>query len=159
MSVKVKGMQEMIDTLDKMLKVGDTHGKRALQEAGDYVKDIEVQVAKREHHKYSERVGYEELKRYPVKIGKSGGKFVNIGIRASVSGKQKKKEMADQKSGVLRATHWDKVKGLWYNNYGFFHNRTGEYVAGTDWMGKAYEKSVSGAYQKIREEIEKGLGF
>lgn len=157
MGIKVKGMQEIIDQLDKMEKVGDTHGKKALQEAGDYVKEIEVQVAKTTHNKYSENVGWQELKRYPVKIGKQGGKFVNIGIRASVSGKQKKKEKADMDAGVSRATHWDKIKGLWFNNYGFFHNRTGEYVAGTDWIGKAYDRSVEGAYQRVREELEKGM--
>lgn len=159
MGVKVKGMQEIIDQLDRMEKVGETHGKKALQKAGDYVKDIEVAVAQKTHNKYSDDVGWKELKRYPVKIGKQGGKYVNIGIRASVSGKQKKKEMADAKAGVKRATHWDKIKGLWFNNYGFFHNRTGEYVAGTDWIGKAYEKSVEGAYKKVREELEKGMGL
>ncbi len=121
MSVEVKGMQQLVDTLDKMLKVGDKTAKQALQEAGDYVKDEEVKVAKRVHGRgngknYSEDVGWKELKRYPVKIGKKGGKFVNIGIRASVSGNQKKKEMADAQAGVKRATHWEKVRGLWFNH-------------------------------------------
>lgn len=159
MAVQVKGMQELVDTLDNMLKVGDTTAKKALKEAGDYVKDVEVQVAKTKHNKYSEEVGYNELKRYPVKVGKKGGKFVNIGIRASVSGNQKKKEIADAKAGIKRATHWDKVKGLWYNNYGFYHNKTGRYIAGSNWIDTAYENSVEGAYAKIRENIEKDLGL
>lgn len=159
MAVEVKGMQDLIDTLDRMLEVGDKTAKRALREAGDYVKKEEVAVAKQTHRRYSEDMGWKELKRYPVKTGKKGGKFVNIGIRASVSGKQKKKENEDKKAGVHRATHWDKIKGLWYNNYGFHHNRTGRYVAGTNWIGKAYDNSASGAYRIIKEEIEKDLGL
>lgn len=159
MSVKVTGMQEIIDQLDKMAKVGDKHGAAALKKAGDHVKDIEQQVARRVHDRWSEDLGWKELKRYPVKIGKRGGKFINIGIRASVSPSQKKKEMQDAKSGVKRATHWERVKGLWYNNYGFFHNKTGTYIAGSNWIDEAYEKSVDGAYKKIREELEKGMGL
>ena len=159
MAVEVKGMQELVDTLDKMLKVGDETSKQALRKAGDYVKDEEVRVARSKHKKYSEEIGWQELKRYPVKMGRKGGKFVNIGIRASVSGKQKKKEMADAKAGIKRATHWDKIKGLWYNHYGFYHNRTGNYIAGSNWMDTAYENSVEGAYKIIRENIEKDLGL
>ena len=164
MALEVKGMQELVDTLDNMLKVGDKTSKEALQKAGDYVKDKEVAVAKRVHGKqnnkgYSQDVGWKELKRYPVKMSRKGNKFVDIGIRASVSGTQKKKELADAKAGVKRATHWDKIKGLWFNHYGFFHNRTGNYVAGSNWMDSAYEDSVEGAYSIIRENIEKDLGF
>lgn len=164
MALEVKGMQELVDTLDNMLKVGDKTSKEALQKAGDYVKDKEVTVAKRVHGRgngkgYSQDIGWKELKRYPVKMGKKGGKFVNIGIRASVSGTQKKKELADAKAGIKRATHYDKIKGLWFNHYGFYHNRTGEYVAGTNWMDSAYDDSVEGAYAIIREQIEKELGL
>lgn len=159
MAVEVRGMQELIDTLEQMQKVGDKTANKALREAGDYVKKVEVQVAKSKHNKHSEDVGWKELKRYPVKVGRKGGKFVNIGIRANVSGKQKTKESKDAEAGVYRATHWDKIKGLWYNNYGFFHNKTGKYVAGSNWIEEAYDNSVEEAYSKIREEIEKGLGF
>lgn len=163
MAVEVKGMQELIDALEQMQKVGDKTANKALREAGDYVKKVEVQVAKSKHptmpEGYSEDVGWKELKRYPVKIGKKGGKFVNIGIRANVSGKQKLKESKAAEAGVHRATHWDKIKGLWYNNYGFFHNKTGKYVAGSNWIEEAYDNSVKEAYSKIREEIEKGLGL
>lgn len=164
MAIKVEGMQEMVDTLDKMLKVGDKTANEALKQAGDYVKDEEVKVAKKVHgigngKGYSEDIGWKELKRYPVKVGKRGGKFVNIGIRANVTTTQKKKELADASAGVKRATHWDKVKGLWFNNYGFYHNKTGKYVAGSNWIETAYQNSVEGAYEKVREIIEKDLGL
>lgn len=163
-AIKVKGMQELTDTLDMMLKVGDKTAKSSLAKAGDYVKKKEVSTAKRVHGTgngkgYSEDVGWKEIKRYPVKIGKKGGKFVNIGFRASVSGKQRKKEESDSKAGVKRATHWDKIKGLWFNHYGFYHNRTGQYVAGSQWMDSAFDDSVDGAFRIIREDIERGLGL
>lgn len=117
MSVKVKGMQELTDTLDKMLKVGDKTSNEALREAGDIVKKKEVEVAKKIHGRlngkgYSEDVGWKELKRYPIKTSRGGNKIVNIGMKASISGTQKKKEIEDSKAGVKRATHWDKIKGL-----------------------------------------------
>lgn len=159
MSLKVKGLQDVVDQLDRMGKVGDTHGKKALEQAGDHVKKVEIRVVRRTHNRYSEEVGWQELKRYPVKIGKKGGKFVNIGIRANVSAKQKKKEQKDANMGIKRATHWDKIKGLWFNNYGFFHNRTGDYIAGTDWITTAYEESVDEAFKIISDELEKGMGL
>lgn len=122
MALKVQGMQSIIDQLDKMEKVGDKHCKKALEEAGNYVKDIEVEVAKRVHglengKRYSQDVGWKELKRYPVKLGRQGGRFVNIGIRATLTSAQKKKEDAAAKAGVKRATHWDKIKGLIYSSF------------------------------------------
>ena len=159
MSVNIQGLQELTDTLDRMAKVGDKHGATALRKAGDYVKKIEVKVVKDTHDKWSEKIGYKELKRYPVKVGKKGGKFINIGIRAQQTPSQKKKDNQAKASGVYRPTHWDKIKGLWYNNYGFFHNKSGAYIAGTDWISKAYDDSVEGAYKIIKEEIEEGLGL
>lgn len=159
MAVEVKGMQELIDSLEKMEKVGDKTVNKALKDAGEIVKKEEVKVAQEKHRKYSEDMGWKEIKRYPVKLGKKGGKFINIGIRASVSGKQKLKETKDAESGVHRATHWDRIKGLWYNNYGFFHNKSGRYIAGSDWISKAYDNSIEEAYSKVREVIEEGLGL
>lgn len=159
MSVKITGMQEIVDQLDKMAKVGDKHGADALKKAGTHVKEVEQKVVRSTHDKWSQEVGYKELKRYPVKVGKKGGKFINIGIRAKQTPSQKKKDLEAQANGAKRATHWDRVKGLWYNNYGFFHNKSGAYIAGSDWIGTAYEQSVEGAYQIIRDELEKGMGL
>lgn len=147
----------MIDSLDKLAKVGDTHGKKALSKAGDKVKEIEVEVVKETHHKWSQDVGWKELKKYPVKVGKLGGKFINIGIRANVTSTQRKKDEKAKQMGDARPTHWDRIKGLWYNNYGFHHVKTGRYIAGSDWISRAYDNSVEEAYRIIREEMEKGM--
>lgn len=160
MAVKVKGMQQMIDDLDKMVKVMDNVSKEALEVAGEIVKDKEVEVAKKEHNEYSEQVGWKEIKRYPVKIGsKRRSKYVNIGIRAQLTSADKKRDEENKKAGAHRPTHWDKIKGLWFNNYGFFHNRTGAYIAGSDWIGQAYDKSVDEAYKVIEEKLAEGLGL
>lgn len=158
MGVKVTGLKELTDKLDKMTTHLDKAGKRALEQAGQIVLDEERAVVKSTHNKYSENVGINELKKYPVKIGsKHKSKYINIGIRAKLTSTQKKKDSANKQAGMHRPTHWDRIKGLWYNNYGFFHNRTGKYVTGTDWIGTAYERSIDRAYQKIQSELEKEI--
>lgn len=159
MSVKVAGIKELFDTLEKMDKKGATIGKNALNEAGEHVRKVEQQVAKRTHHEYSEDVGWKELKKYPIRTGKHGSRFVSVGIRAKATKKLKERDEANKKAGAYRPTYWDKVKGLWYNNYGFVHNKTGKYVAGSNWIDEAYEESIPGAYEKIKDEILKELNL
>lgn len=148
MSIKVNGMQQLINQLDKLGKVGDKHGNTALKSAAEVVRAKEVEVAKRTHSKYSEDVGWKELKAYPIKKGRKYGKIVQVGIKGSES---------STGANGSRTTYWDRIKGLWFNNYGFVHNRSGTYIAGTNWIQTAYDESVDEAYAKIREEIEKGL--
>lgn len=157
--VKVKGMQDLVDQLDKMAKVGDKHVNKALNKAGEKVKKTEIEVAERVHNKYSQKVGVKEIKKYPIKVGKRGGKFINIGIRTNVTASQRRKDEANKKAGKSRATHWDRVKGLFYNNYGFHHNRSGTYIAGSDWLGQAYEESVEEAFREMKETLEEGMGL
>lgn len=158
MSVKVKGLREVNDYFDKISKVGEEPVKRALNKAGEEVRRIEIDVAQRTHCKYSEKIGYNELKKYPIRIGKMGSKYVSVGIRAKApTGKQKAKEQKAKANGVARATYWDRVKGLWYNNYGFYHNRTGKYITGSNWIDNAYEESVDKAFETIKDELMKGL--
>lgn len=157
MSLETKGFQELIDHLDGLAKVGETHGKQALQEAGDIVRRIEVDVAKHTHKKYSQKVGFNELKKYPIRNGKLGGKYLSVGIKTTQTKSQKKKDEANVKAGKSRPTHWDKVKGLFFNNYGFYHNKTGAYIAGSNWIDEAFDKSRDEAYEKVREVLEKGM--
>lgn len=118
MPIKVKGLKEVNDYFDKISKLGEEPVKKALNKAGEDVRKIEVEVAKETHRKYSENVGYKELKKYPIRVGKMGGKYVSIGIRAKAPTKrQKAKEQRDKARGVARATYWDKVKGLFYSSF------------------------------------------
>lgn len=157
--LEVRGMKELLEKLNELSEAPEKAGKRALQKAGEHVKDVEVEVAKSEHNEYSQNVGWKELKKYGVKTKKSGSQVIDIGLRGKRTASQKKKDQSNKSAGVSRPTHWDRIKGLWYNNWGFYHNRTGKYVAGTNWIGKAYEKSSDKAYEIIRAEIIKEMGL
>lgn len=157
---QIKGMQELIDKLQKMEDAGNKIANSALREAGEVVKSAEVEEAKKAHtdnSKYSQNVGWKEIKKYNVRLSKKGTKVIDIGLKGSRTPSQKKKDAKAQASGVARATHWDKIKGLYFNNYGFYHNITGEYVAGSNWLGKAYDKSVDDAYEIIRQKLIKEM--
>lgn len=155
----VKGMDELLEQLKKMDDAPEKVSKKALQKAGNHVRSVEVEIAKAEHNKYSQNVGWKEIKRYGVRTRKTGSQYVDIGLRGKVSANQKKKDQANKDSGKSRPTYWDRIKGLWFNNFGFYHNRTGEYVAGTNWIGKAYDESSEEAYRIVKEELVKGMGL
>lgn len=108
MPVKTKGFREVSDYFDKMSKLGDKTVNKALNDAGNKVREIEADVAKNTHRKYSERVGYNEIKKYPIRTGKMGSKYVSVGIKAKATSRQK---------GHTRSTHWDRVKGLLYSSF------------------------------------------
>lgn len=147
--VEIEGMQELIDKLKKLDKVGNKVCNKALKTAGEEVRKVQENVAKRTHNKYSEKVGYQELKVHGIKNRKSGGKAVDIGLR--VKG-------GTEKTGTgKRSSQWDRAKGLWFNNYGFYHNLTGKYITGSDWMGTAYEESSDKAYKIIKDNLIQGL--
>lgn len=159
--LEVLGMKELLKKLDEVSEAPEKVSKKALQKAGNHVKDVEVEVAKREHKRapqgYSQDVGWKELKRYNVKKNKKGNQVIDIGMRATLTASQKKKDKQRAEAGESRPTYWDRVRGLWFNNWGFYHNLTGKYVAGSDWIGKAYDESVDEAYAIIRAEIIKEM--
>ena len=150
--LEVIGMQQLVDKLEKMQDAGNKIANTALQKAGEVIKEAEVEEAKK-HNKYSQDVGWKEIKKYRVRVSKKGTKVIDIGLKASRTASQKKKEAKAKASGAARATHWDKIRGIYFNNYGFYHNRTGEYIAGSNWMGKAYDKSADEAYEIIRQQL------
>lgn len=157
--LEVKGMDNLLKQLEKMNKTPNKVVNKALKTAGELVRSVEVDIVSERHDKWSEKVGRKEIKRYPIKSRKTGSKYVDIGVRAALTKSQKKKDAANIKAGTYRPTHWDRIKGLWYNNWGFHNERTGKYVAGSNWLGEAYDKSGEKAYKIIREVITKEMGL
>lgn len=156
----IVGIDDLHKKLGRMADAPIKVGKSALTKAGEIVKEKEKEVAKNIHNKYTQQVGWKELKRYPIRKTRRGYLFVDIGIKASkLSKTQQKKDAKNQKDGKHRPTYWDKVRGLYYNHYGFIHNRTGKFVAGTDWMNTAFEESEKQATETIKKEIIKELGL
>ena len=133
--LKIYGMNELLNKLEKMKLAPNKVAKRALKKAGKHVLDVQKDVAGKEHHKYA------------TGAGKSG---LNL-----KTGTSRKNAVVDV--GITNKSNWDQVKGLYFNNYGFYHNRTGRYVAGSQWITTAYKQSAKGAYQIVKDELVKEL--
>lgn len=146
MSLQVKGMQDLIDYFDKIQNTRAP--KKALRKAGDHVLEVERKVATREHHTYATGQGAKELKRSAIRSYKKQD-FVDIGIKN-------------------KDVDWSKVKGLYFNHYGFYHNGwskkgtaknrkkngvRGKYIAGSRWMDKAFDESKEQAYAILTEGL------
>lgn len=138
-------MQELIDLFEQQTKVKTS--KKALKTAGEEVLRIEKQVAGGRHSKWARPAGVNNLKKFPIRSYR-GSAFIDIGIK----GKQ-------SKNSNTRADEWGKVRGLYYNHYGFFHNRTGKYIAGSRWMDTAFDKSEEKAFKILSEEMLKELNL
>lgn len=164
MSIRVLGTKELLAKLQQISDAPQKCSKKALTKAGTHMRKVQVEEAKKEHNKYSEHVGYNEIKKYGVKT-KGSRQYIDIGLRAKMSAKKKMEEDKRKKEALAkgdkkaRVTHWDKVKGLYFNHYGFFHNLTGEYVAGSGWMDNAYDKGSFEAYKIIADVLRSEMGL
>lgn len=145
MSLQIKGLQDLIDDFEQQTKVKVS--KNALKKAGEYVLGVEKNVVDKYHSDWARPMGINHLKKFPIRSYR-GSAFIDIGIKG------KKQKNADK-----RKTEWDAVRGLYYNHYGFFHNRTGNYVAGSRWMDKAFEQSEDEAYKILSNEMLKEIGI
>lgn len=132
--VEFKGMQELIDKLQRIQDTPRRIGNKVLKEAAEEVKEVEMDVAYNTHRKYSEDVGYKEIKKYGIRTYRSGSKYIDIGLKGT-------------------GADWQKIKGLYFNNYGFYHNKTGRFIAGSNWIEKAYEQSREKAYKIIKDGL------
>lgn len=157
MGFKVMGMQELIDSFDKLDDAGKRKTSTALKEAGEKVKDIEQEVAIEMHSRYSQEVGWKQIKKFPIKTSRNGTKYINIGLKAKQTKADKEKEKKAIEAGDPRPTEWDKIKGLYYNNYGFYHYKQGKYVAGSHWIDDAYDKSAPQAYEEIKDILMESI--
>lgn len=135
MPVDIKGFKELSDYFDKIGKVADKPVNRALNAAADEVKDIQVDVVTKQHHVYSTGKGKKELRKYPI-TRRGGRKVIKIGIKS-------------------KKVDFENIKGLYFNNYGFYHNKTGKYITGSNWLGKSREKALPVAYKTIKDELMK----
>ena len=151
-------MKELMKKLEQMQDGNKKALNPALRAGGKIIKKKEVEVVKRENHEYSEEVGWKEIKTFPIRTRKKGSS-IDIGIKGRVSKATKRKDKENILANRPRPTYWDRVRGIYFNNFGFYHNRTGEYVAGTDWMGKAYKESSDEAYGKIRKTLLEKMGL
>ncbi|MGL5718292.1 MAG: hypothetical protein ACRCX2_35135 [Paraclostridium sp.] len=137
MSLQIKGLQTLIDDFEKQTKVKVS--KNALKKAGEYVLSVEKEVAGQEHDTWARPKGVNNLKKFPIR-SYQGSAYIDIGLKGG-------------------KVDWSAVRGLYFNHYGFFHNKTGKYVAGSRWMDIAYDKSEEKAFKMLSEEMLKEIGI
>ena len=145
MSLQIKGLQELIDDFDNQTKYKVS--KNALKKAGEYVLGVEKDVVGGRHDKWARPMGINNLKKFPIRSYR-GSAFIDIGIKGKKT-----------KDAEKRKTEWSAVRGLFYNHYGFFHNKSGQYIAGSRWMDVAYEKSEEQAFKILSNEMLKEIGI
>lgn len=136
MSLQVKGMQDLIDYFDRQAKIKIS--KDALRQAGNHVLEEEVKVAEEYHSKYARPLGYRHIKKFPIR-NYHGSAFIDIGLKV--------------KKGSGDSDEWTAIRGLYFNHYGFWHNRTGKYIVGSGWMDKAFDNSKDGAYEILERAM------
>lgn len=136
--VKIIGMRELIDKLHKMEDVPNKVGNKALKQAGKHMLAIERSTAKSIHKKYATGKGAAALKVGNVKTYGSGNKYVGVGFTKDIMGDK---------------SNWDNIKGLYFNHYGFYNVRYNTYVAGSNWLGKAYKSGVDECYSIMKMVI------
>lgn len=138
-------MQQLIDDFEHQTKVKVS--KDALKKAGEYVLGVEKKVVGQEHRRWARPEGINNLKKFPIR-SYQGSAFIDIGIKGKKT-----------KDATKRKTEWDAVRGLYYNHYGFYHNKTGQYVAGSRWMDTAFDKSEKQAFKILSDEMLKEIGI
>lgn len=136
LSLQVKGMQELIDYFDRQAKIKVS--KNALKQAGVFVQEEEVRVAEERHRKYARPMGSKHIKKFPIR-NYHGSAFIDIGIKL--------------KKGSGDVDEWSAIRGLYFNHYGFWHNRTGNYIVGSGWMDTAFDNSKEGAYEILERAM------
>lgn len=138
MKVEVKGMQELIDKLERYHDTPNKVGNKALKTAGEKMLQYERDTATRIHNKKSTGKGAKHLKVGNVKTYKSGSKFIGVGFTKDILG---------------GGDNWKNVKGLYFQHYGYYNHRGGKYVAGSNWLGIAFEAGADTCYNIIKNEI------
>lgn len=128
MSLKVDGLNNLINTLDELGTVGDRIGKKAVRAGLNIVLKQQKSDAPRAKNTKN---SWKCLKIKKLKKYKGGTVWGSAG---------------------LGGDDWEKWKGLYYQHFGYIHNLSGEKITKhVGWMNESFEK----AKQKAENEIIK----
>lgn len=137
-SLEIIGMRELIDKLNNMEATPNKIGNKALKEAAQHMLEVERDTAASIHKKYRTGKGEKALHVGRIKTYSSGNKYVGVGFTKEMMG---------------GSSNWDDIKGLYFNHYGFYNVRYKTYVAGSNWLGIAYEKAADNCYSIMKNII------
>lgn len=133
MSMELSGFDELIDKLDKLENVGDKVKRTAVKKGAEIVL---------KHFKNSApadtRNSRRSLKVTSTKKFKNGDTWSQVGIDRS---------------------NWNKTKGLYFQNYGYVHKRSGKKInKHVGWVSKEFKKVEGQASKVIEQEVKNELG-
>lgn len=133
MSMELSGFDELIDKLDKLENVGDKVKRTAVKKGAEIVL---------KHFKNSApadtRNSRRSLKVTSTKKFKNGDTWSQVGIDRS---------------------NWCKTKGLYFQNYGYVHKRSGKKInKHVGWVSKEFKKVEGQASKVIEQEVKNELG-
>lgn len=140
MAVNFSGFDELMNDLKNLGNVGNKIGRQAVQEGAQIVLKQQKSDAPRDAN--SNNHGSDELNIAKIKkYAKSGTVVARIGITSE---------------------NWEKVKGLYFNHYGFEHHISGKFVAPhVGWMNDSFKKCKEKAAKTMLDiassEIDKIL--
>ena len=130
---EVRGMSELIDKLNKYHDSPNRVGNKALREAAEVMLESEKSTLLSMHKKdRATGKGAKSLKVGKVKAYPSGSRFVGVGFTKDMMGE------------------WDDIKGAYMQHYGYYEHRSGKYMAGSNWLGVAFDKSSNSCYNTIK---------
>lgn len=126
----IEGLDNLLDDLGRLGDVGKKVGKKAVQNASKIVLNQQKKDAPRSD---DEEHGADKLKVTQIKTYKTGTCVGKIGIDSS---------------------NWEDTKGLWFQNFGFEHYKSGKRVEPhVGWMRQSFDKVKEETYKSIENEV------
>lgn len=139
MSIELSGFDELVSDLNNLGSIGNKIGKKAIEEGAKIVLEQQKKDAPRseDDDHGADKLDITEIKRY----AKSGTIIGRVGISKD---------------------NWEYTKGLYFNNYGFEHYKSGKIVdIHIGWMNDSFKKCKEKASEVIidiaSKEIDKIL--
>lgn len=133
MSLKISGIDDLINDLNNLGDIGNKVGKKAIEEASKFVLEQQKKDAPKsdDNDHGSDSLKVTKIKRF------KGGVAGKIGIDS---------------------TNWDKVDHLYYQHYGYEHYKNGERVeVRLGWMDDSFKKIEGQVSEIIIENVKSEL--
>lgn len=138
-SVEIKGMAELIDKIERYHESPKKVGNKALKEASNIMLDSERATLLKMHNKdRSTGKGAKNLKVGRIRSYAGGSKYVGVGFT---------------KDKIGDGENWKNIKGAYFAHYGYHEHRSGKYMAGSNWLGVAFDNASSACYNVIKSTL------
>lgn len=134
MGIELKGIDKLVEDLNRLGDVGNKIGKKAVVEGAKIVLDQQIKDAPRDE---DNKHGADNLKVTKIKRYKTGTWVGRVGIDSS---------------------NWEETKHLYFQHYGFEHYKNGERVdPHLGWMDDSFKKIKERAENTMIEIANKEL--